>query len=292
MKIVRIHGGLGNQIFCYAFALYLFHERNAKVSLDVVSGFKGDFYKRAYKLDNFHISLHQTNDKQVRKFNKILQSKILRTLDRVRKRIGYNLIYFEKSHLEKEDIQIKNEIYFSGYWQSYKYSKDIIQRLKEELKPKRDLFNSTLNNLANKIESQNSVSVHVRYPHAYSDNKVSKKALEKFNILKQDYYSSAFELLRSKFEGITFYIFSDNIPYAKQLLGDFSDLNYVQGNNEIQDFWLFQHSRHFVIANSTFSWWCARLGEKQNSTIICPGKWYYKQESTLNDLLPNNWIKL
>ena len=293
MNIVRIHGGLGNQLFCYAFAKYLDYIGVPDISLDITSGFESDFYKRSYKLQEFNISLKTINREELKPITIYLESKTLRRIDRFRKLINKNLIYYEKSHLHAEELHIVNDTnYFIGYWQSYIYSDTIFEKLKADLKLQFSNNEDSLNKYVEEFRKFNSVSIHVRYPHAYSGKEVSQKALNLFKTLDFQYYDKAISLIKSKYKSIKFYVFSDNIEYAKSLLKTIKGLIYIEGFNELQDFYLLQNSKHFIIANSTFSWWGARLGESNDSIVICPKNWYLKKYNDLSQLLPQRWVKI
>jgi hypothetical protein len=127
-----------------------------------------------------------------------------------------------------------------------------------------------------------------------------------FITLGRDYYIKALEVIKKKVENPLFFVFSDEPDKAKTLLNDITDLNYVTDFSEPMgyygtsgdyiDFYLMRLCRHYIIANSTFSWWPAYLNNTERKVVISPEVWYnirILQDRLLDSgLLVDNWIKL
>jgi len=91
----------------------------------------------------------------------------------------------------------------------------------------------------------------------------------------------------------TFQIFSDDIAFCKQNF-NWENTEIIEGQNEFQDMALMTGAKHIIIANSSFSWWSAYLGKKQDQTVIAPMAWFgpaYRDKNTA-DVYCSNWIKM
>ena len=127
---------------------------------------------------------------------------------------------------------------------------------------------------------------------------------EKFGILGIDYYINAIQLYKTENIG-RFLIFSDDIQLAKKLYGDslqeqayrvFGSETYASWIQSVNDstldtFHLMRTGSHFIIANSSFSWWAARMSEVRDAKVIAPDPWFHRMESPL-DLYPPEWVTL
>ena len=161
-------------------------------------------------------------------------------------------------------LKTKKILYLEGYWQSEKYFSDISDEIREDLtiKPPLDNHNQCLASIMNR---SNSVAVHVRFFDA------PKKQNE--NATPTKYYDKAINMMESKFSNAHYFIFSD-IPDAAR---DFIKLpeekmTVINHNREAYaDLWLMTKCKHFIIGNSTFSWWGAWLAKNDAKKIVAPG---------------------
>jgi len=291
MIIVKIFGGLGNQLFQYGFGLYLADVLNTKVVFDVQTiRNEKSFTKRNLELSVFdiHLDLASGSDvKIVKKFNKGILERIERKL--VQKCPFLFRHYYVESSARKHIINtyLRDDCYYDGYWQSEIYLKAIehILRPKFVIKQALDLLNA---NMLKNIISSNAVSLHIRrgdYLSIQSNTQI-------FNECTLYYYMNAVNLIREKVLNPTFYIFSDDIEWARaHFIGQeyiFVDFNTNSPGN---DMFLMSHCRHHIISNSTFSWWGAWINNHQDKMVITPEKWFKNGMSEVG-LLPESWIKL
>lgn len=159
-----------------------------------------------------------------------------------------------------------------GYYQCEryfgKYKNIICQELKVTKKP-----SEANEKLIKEISNCNAVCVHIRRGDYVSNEK--NKALV---VCNEDYYRTAMKMMKEQVENPVFYIFSDNnqeIEWIKEHY-HFENYNvkYVTLNNpDYEELRLMYHCKHFVIANSTFSWWGAYLSDNERKTIIAPKVW-------------------
>jgi hypothetical protein len=110
-----------------------------------------------------------------------------------------------------------------------------------------------------------------------------------------DYYEKAFIYLKSKLKNYNFLVFSDDIEWCKQNV-KFGRAVYVErkGGSPLDDMFLAVQCKNIILANSTFSWWCAWLNTNPEKIVIAPQKWFRNEELNNNayDLIPDNWIRV
>lgn len=295
--IVCLKGGLGNQLFQYAAGRRLSYKNKAELVLDNITYFKRDrIYKRRYQLDKFHIKGRlATNFERIGSYGKYIHY-LIRKLSKL-------LPYEKRFYIEEErpgfspqllDIKVRRIIYLDGYWQSENYFKDIEAIIRQELKilPPRDEFNQLL---SRKIQSCNSVGVHVRFFIDPFNINLNEHAF--YNFLKSFFYK-AIDKIKKMINNPCFFIFSDNPLIARQWLqirGE--NIYYVSHNinedDSYKDLWLMSQCKHFIISNSTFGWWGAWLAENKNKIVIAPnikktgiGAWGFE------GLIPEGWVLL
>ncbi len=267
MVIVRILGGLGNQMFQYAYArsLYL---KGYDVKLDI-SKFKTYKLHGGYQLDKFKIDLE-----------------IADSISILLGKIGLKPSIKEKSLLFNGDFKsLKGNEYVKGYFQTEKYFNEIRETLLSEF-----VINQKLSINTQKMEQQilatkNSCSLHIRRGDYISD----KKANKVHGTCDLAYYYKAIEFINKKIIDTTFYIFSDDIPWTKEKLKInkvvFVDINSIPH----EDMYLMSLCHHNITANSSFSWWGAWLNNNKKKTVIAPKNWFVEKK---NEVACENWIKL
>ena len=280
MIIIKIKGGLGNQLFQYAVgrALALHHRLPLKLDLTIFKTYK----LHRYLLDQFAIQADIATEDEIIKLkgrNNVLFS-ALRKAGLV-KRKSYlkekRSSYFDASVFKKDDV------YLDGYWQNELYFSNI----REELL--RDLTSiSSMSELGvvymEGIKKSNSVSLHVRRGNYLN--------LKNFNVLDIDYYMKAVEYIRKNVEKPTFYIFSDDLEWCKNSLGFLDNCIFVDSTKtEIDDLKLMSFCKHNIIANSSFSWWGAWLNQNCKKTVIAPKGWLLNDPGSSKVIL-SDWVKM
>lgn len=292
--VVCLKGGLGNQLFQYAAGRRLAYVNNAELMIDT-SYFKRDFvYKRKYLLDNFKINAKRyTFFERLGPFEKYARF-AFRKLSRLlpfEKRV-----YIEQEKLDFDprllNLKIKKILYLDGYWQSENYFKDIEDIIRSELQIKFLPTDHVNREMVKKIRNCNSVAIHVRF-----FDKVGKRE-NRNNNLSKEYYIRAIKYIESKISNVHYFIFSDipekvlsYIVFPKEKI-TLVDHNKEEENSYI-DLWLMSQCKHFIIANSTFSWWGAWLSKNKGKIVIAPkfqkigiGAWGFR------GLIPEEWIAL
>lgn len=286
MVIAKIIGGLGNQFFQYAAGRRLANVCGAELKLDL-SGF--DNYKlHSYGLNHFLITAPAASPVEIEAVRGKIRTGVL---GRIFGHSGnkQNYIVEPEKDFDFSVLNHRGDAYLEGYWQSDKYFKDaesIIRReycLKEPLsKPSSD---------AQKIiEKANSVSVHIRRTDYLAD----KKARQIYAAVGLEYYEAAISRAAAAVSNPTFFIFSDDISWAKENFKFpypmiFMDFNGPEKNYE--DLHLMSRCKHHIITNSTFGWWGAWLSENPGKMVFAPEKWL-NQRPKDTDRYPAGWITL
>lgn len=287
--VVRITGGLGNQMFQYAFAKAMQHDLNIEsLQLDI-EFFHDNNVHNGFELEKiFHINENYYVSNCLEKMcNKVIV-KCAYLLGR--QFICMNNRLFEVSFGFFPELKSLNlrKMYMDGYWQSEEYfdsCKDYVRGL-FQFPPICDKKNQEVVEL---INSNNSVSLHVRR----GDYLMSSR----YVCLGQTaYYQQAIEYARSSLINPVFFIFSDDIEWCKENLKLPEECVFVDwntGNDSYVDLQLMSLCKHNIIANSSFSWWGAWLNNNEKKIVVAPEK-FYKAESNFNDshLIPKTWKKI
>jgi len=299
MIIVKISGGLGNQLFQYALAKAIEQKRGLEVKLDT-SFFNlpaGSITPRKFLLDKFNISLKIAKREDFHKIGVPYPTD--KTLKENLRRLIFKLIEFFKTKQNKKIIidhnlnfneatlNIPDNRYISGSWTNQKYFINIKNILQKELCPKFTIGSATKKILDNIIKT-NSVGIHIRRSDYL-------KYTHKFVILTEKYYDRAVQLIKEKESEPIFFIFSDDITYVKKNYANiFGDTTvYVSGKNitDYEEFWLLSKCKHNIIANSTFSWWGAWLNNNSNKMIVAPNQ-YRTDNKDMSGFIPSEWISI
>lgn len=291
--ICRIFGGIGNQLFCYAAARRLAVANNAELALDSHSGFIRDHqYQRHYQLDHFMIPCRKaTAAEQLEPFSR-MRRYLKRHWNRRRP-------FEQRSYIQQEGIDFdprllhvkpQGRVYLEGYWQSEGYFKDVEDTIRADLRitPPSDARNLEF---AEKIQAATAVAVHVRFFDELSGVGT--------NNAPGDYYVRAVEYMDTLVPGAHYFIFSDQ-PVAARTRVPLPDARVTLVHHNIgdtfayADLWLMTQCQHFIIANSTFSWWGAWLASGSDKIIIAPG--FQKHDGKMAwgfpGLLPSEWLAL
>jgi hypothetical protein len=286
MIIVKISGGLGNQLFQYNFGQYLSSRLNTIVKYHPQTNIQiNNFTVRDLLLHDFEIKLDIATESEI---NIFLYKQLLCIVPYKVFRKSVQTLSFLSSHLyvEKKNLQlinpqsVRDNCYYDGYWQSLEYMHS---------SPKFNLNAINvlkITKLINDIINCNSVSIHVRR----GDYLTVKKNENIFYSCDKEYYINSIRYMKKKLKNPVFFIFSDDENWIKaNFIGD--EFNIVTGNTPSEDMYLMSICKHNIIANSTFSWWGAWLNNSTNKIIIAPHNWYKGTlNSSIKTLIPNSWV--
>lgn len=270
MKIINFWGGLGNQIFEYAYYKWL---QNRYTNEKIYGYYPSKGLKDHNGLEihkRFNVSLPPTSF-----FTNIIGS-LLFNAGRVSRRLHLPFIMTCNQSNERYEA-----LFHCDYWQDKKYE---VQYLDMRF----NLHNIGCQNLSllSKMENANTVAIHVRR----GDYLNSEVASIYGGICTEEYYSKALDIIRSKVKNPMYIFFSDDTQYVKDTfhLDNMTIVDWNKGENSIFDMYLMSRCKYMILANSSFSYWAARLNEKVED-VICPGRWFNKNSP---DIILDNWIKI
>ncbi|KEQ29263.1 hypothetical protein N180_06875 [Pedobacter antarcticus 4BY] len=284
MKVVKILGGLGNQMFQYAFYLALSH-RYKSVKTDL-SGYENYTLHNGFELTRvFGIHPPQASLFTVNLYSSHIRSWKYRKMRRVlmlKNTYKVEDIFFA---FDKDILHNKKPMLYWGYWQNQEYFIDIEKKIRAEFRFKNPL-NEDNSKYMQSIKSTTSVSVHIRRGDYLKDELLG-------GLCSLNYYKKAISKMSASLDAPVFYIFSDDLQWCKENLDLDDPKFYISGNdhnNSYIDMQLMSYCKHNIIANSSFSWWAAWLNENPNKIVIGPKKWTNNDDS--NQIIPEQWIKL
>lgn len=294
---VQLRGGLGNQMFQYAFGRYLSLQNNTTLVLDTSFlqsklPLKKLATQMQYELHIFNIRAEVSANFFAS--NNIVSYPFAKAEYMLREKINsekYNFVKETDFSFHPEFLQAKDNSYLIGNFQSEQYFKQVDQEIRKDFRFKNEMNPENLQ-WKNKIEQCNAVSLHIRRGDYLS---IAKNA-QKFAALPLSYYQEAVSLISNQISDAQFFIFSDDIGWVKENLKIDARVHFVQNNHTkasaYMDMWLMSLCRHNIIANSTFSWWAGWLNEHPGKIVISPAKWFEDSTINSNDIYPTEWIKL
>ena len=291
MIIVRLKGGLGNQMFQYAFAKSLAINKNTNFSLDTRYLLdrtpQHNFVHRNYDLDIFIVEDAIFEGRKLLPYEIYLDKlkwSILKYLN-IKFLKQFHLYYEPYSDFNKDFLNISNETYCNGYFQSYKYFDSIKDTILKNFNFKNELSSNCINILRD-IKSTNSVCMNFRRSDFVSSSF--------HDVIDDKYYYNAIEFLNSKFPDLHIYIFSDDIEWCEKNLNFINPYTLVThqfaGDKFRSYLELMMECNHFIIPNSSFAWWAAYLSKSIGKVVIAPKIW--DRDGMKNDLIPSEWVRM
>jgi len=295
MILIRLKGGLGNQLFQYAAgrALALRQKKintsgEPQIKLDV-TGYgvrSGLDTVRHYTLDIFNIRSEIATSEEIRKLKyphgiiskgwRFFKAKILRQ---------FNTGFVENI------FNTQGSIYLDGFFQTEKYFIDHEKEIRDDLTLKVPLSNEFRKILDIINTTPYTVSLHVRRGDYVQDQNTNKY----HGTCDKEYYKKALEILTEKIgKNLHIFIFSDDIDWVKENMLINYPVTYVSSPNikDYEELILMSACKHNIISNSSFSWWGAWLNKNPDKIVIAPKRWVMKDEKRFKDICPNSWIRI
>jgi hypothetical protein len=293
MVIVKLIGGLGNQLFQYAAARRLSCMLQTTLKLDAT-------YFKAHKLRTY--SLHPFNIQEVFASPGELgqvEGRSRKGLDRIIFRLGqklklrYQWTVIRESYtglLDPRVINASGDVYLSGYWQSEEYFADIQDVIRREFTIEYEQDPQS-KEIAQMIDNTQAVSIHIRRGDYISDPRTHQV----HGICDLEYYQECARQIAEKVAQPHFFAFSDDPRWVTENLRLEYPITFVTHNDVskgYEDLRLMSMCQHHIIANSSFSWWGAWLNSNPNKTVFAPRKWFNDSRYDTNDVIPHTWIKV
>lgn len=288
MVITKLLGGLGNQMFQYATGRSLALANGCELKLDA-SAFDRYVIHSGYALGTFNIVAGIADPAEV--------GKLAGSTRKIPRMIRHKLGMLEKSYFREKSFDFDSTllgcrapVYIEGYWQSYKYFEGFADQIRSELAPGHPPQGENLT-LALRIAQENSVSVHVRRGD-YVSNPVASNL---HGFVGLAYYEAALERISREIDSPQFFVFSDDLPWAREHLkfpGGATFVDHNSGAAAYEDMRLMSLCKHHVMANSSFSWWAAWLGWAPGKKVFYPANWFSSKLHDVSSLNPPAWIRV
>lgn len=292
--IARLSGGLGNQMFGYAAARRLALVNDAELVLDPWSGFARDeVYRRRFALGPLAIAGRMARSgEMLRPFERPRRALLKRR--EAGKPFGSRRYITQQGEAFEPRLltrKLEGTVFIEGVWPSEAYFADVAPQIRSDFErlsepSRRDI------ELVEQMKSAQSVAVHVRFFKADLTDTASN--------LDEAYYTGAIAEIRARVASPHFFLFSDRPSEAAEKFGlageDCTVVDHNQGDEAAHnDMWLMSQCAHAIIANSTFSWWGAWLGDNvhENRIVIAPDPARYPAMGWSSErFLPERWVKI
>jgi hypothetical protein len=284
--ITKLIGGLGNQMFQYAAGRSLAIKHNERLKLDT-RDFRNYGLHNGYELNLFQIEADVATCDDVAQFdtNALIMRRVLRRLKVAHKGVRYERTF----KFDEQLLHTCPPVYLDGYWQSYKYFEGVSKQIRKELTPKTPLAGKN-KEIAQRISSSNSVSIHVRRGDYISNPEANKT----HGFVGIKYYEKAIQYVRAQVTEPHFFVFSDDLLWARENLGlGANETVFVDHNMagaSFEDMRLMSLCNANVIANSSFSWWGAWLGYEPGKLVLYPANWFAIGDKDISTLCPSQWM--
>lgn len=279
MRLIKMTGGFGNQMFIYAFYLRM-KKRYPKTRIDLSDmvhyhAHHGYEMNRVFRLPSTEFCIN-------RSLKKVIEFLFFKTiLERKQKQDTYWA--FEK------DYASWPLVYFKGFYQSERYFSDIQDEVRQAFTFDLSCANAQSLAMMKQIDNDtHAVSLHVR-----RGDYLKPPFWDSIGCVCQEpYYHRATAEMEKRVDAPVYYVFSEDIAWVKEHLNlpQAVYIDWNQGADSWQDMMLMSHCRNHIICNSTFSWWGAWLNPRKNKTVIVPSRWFMKEETPY--IYPARWIKV
>lgn len=295
---IQLNGGLGNQMFQYAFGIYLSTKKKTGLRLDV--SLLGHYYIKGANHNKYR--LHVFGIRRGLPFPLWVYHTLCAINYSVMSRVARIFVDKSKYHqlYEKKDfifdpsvLDAPDNSYVRGYWQSYKYLEPVEDILRERLQFIHPKSESALGYQKQIQSATHPVCIHVRR----NDYLVVEKEQGLSVLIGKEYIESGIEIIRDKVgENLSLFVFSDDTQWCINNLELGYPTTFVMTDGRYSyadDMWLMTQCHHFVIAKSSYSWWGAWLSRYEGKTVVAPRKWFGAKDSDpdCTDLIPPDWIK-
>lgn len=287
--------GLGNQLFQYALGRRLALERGAKLLLDAwwYAPENCSRTDRPLALCEYDIRGEVTFDDRwkpvwlpptfLRKSRWLIEQRVFPPWRRSFVEEDLDRMKVFGDAFDDRILGAPRGAYFCGYWVSPRYFSGIEDHLRREL-VLREEPNGRYREFRARIQDCEAVAIHVRRGDylTYTD----------FGILGASYYRRAVAAIRERIRAPQFFVFSDNVAEARDLMSGIADCHFVElepSASPAHDLSLMAECRHYINANSTFSWWGAWLSTCKDKLVFVPDKWLLGIGRSVHNIYLPGW---
>jgi len=289
MVIVRLAGGLGNQLFQYAAGRALAERHGVPLRLDLTHLARDPL--RSYRLDRFRIAATVATPAEIARLTHAdvghVLAKSFSFLQRYLPLARRAIFVQRQDGFDPRFTALSGHVYLIGYFQSPRYFAHMADLIRDEL-TLREPPDGANRALLESIMSCPAVSVHVRRGD-YLTNPLYR------DICTLDYYLAAMREIVARVAAPHFFVFSDDIAWAQDHIQTDHPITYVAHNGparDHEDLRLMRHCRHHIIANSSFSWWGAWLATHPEQLVVAPHRWLNVAAREPRELIPESWFRI
>lgn len=290
MIIVKLKGGLGNQMFQYAAGRALAHRHNTVLKLDMsfLHSNQANETPRKFMLDKFNISAECALPAEVpylgikTSLYRQVKSLYLKHMNKC----CTNILLDYDHNINERFFYAPDNSYLEGYWQSEKYFSACSDIIINEFTPLSEP-EDTNKQLSYSIKKTNSVSIHIRRGDYVNNARINSV----HGICSIEYYQQCVKNISVLVDNPEFFVFSDEPDWVKkhlQLDRTVTVVNHNAPEMPIWDLWLMSKCKHNIIANSSFSWWGAWLNNNPEKIVFAPKRWFLDENVSIN-IIPEEW---
>ncbi|WP_276133808.1 alpha-1,2-fucosyltransferase [Polluticoccus soli] len=293
MIIVKLQGGLGNQMFQYAIGKSLAKHLGTSFKLDVEFLLdrtpRENFVFRDYDLDIFSLQAPVATKAETLKFKKTPGNKLETAVTLLRNKLSPVRYFYEPHfHFVPQVFELPRNSYLDGYWQTPRYFESIEQEIRNDFGFK-DQIIDTSKELRESILNTNSVCINVRRADFLTN--------DFHGVCDMRYFEPGIEIVTSKVKDPHFFIFSDDPQWCLENFKLKYPVTFVghehKGNKFANYLQLMTQCKHYIIPNSSFAWWAVWLNNNKNDKIVvAPKTWFADVNWDPKDLIPQNWIRV
>jgi len=275
MIVIKLQGGMGNQMFQYALGRKLEKKYNMPMCLDLSflkrRDFGPNFMYRDYDLDIFNVN-----------------PTLVDTPPQIDMVVNEpSLVYYEQISNIYNYIPTDKNIYVDGYFQCDKYFKEIENEIKKEFTFVDSITEGKEKDMLDDIQNSNSILINIRRTDYLNTSF--------HGVFGSDFVNDAVAMIREKVENPKFFIFSDDVDWCRDNLHVENSVlvDHTYAGKKFETYLqLMVNCKHFIIPNSTFAWWAAWLCDNPNKIVIAPQKWF--AQNTPTDIIYDEmgWIRI
>jgi hypothetical protein len=288
--VIRLVGGMGNQMFQYAAARAVALRCGSGLSLDL--SWFGTVSDRRYALSPFGIHARllgktATNALPIRYWKRLARRLIGRVDDRWR---GLPVFREKHFHFDPAVLNISEPVYLEGYYQSEKYFADFRGIIASDFRVI-DPPSVAAHKMLEIIASHDAICLHVRR----GDYVTNSKANAFHGLCPLEYYRKGLQIVSDGLADPHCFVFSDDPEWVRMNLKINLPVTLVDIHGPERahdDLRLMASCKHFVIANSSLSWWGAWLGDSPGKRVVAPLEWFRNTGNDTKDLIPGSWTRI
>ncbi|HET6226841.1 MAG TPA: alpha-1,2-fucosyltransferase [Bacteroidia bacterium] len=288
MIVSRIYGGMGNQMFQYAYGRMLTakHQTVFKIYFDDC-GFGWAEHSKKLTLSKFNISAQLATEADRSQFicdssNKV--TRVIHKLGRLRKGLHYIGDGARVHDYHLHALNAPDNSFTDGFWQSEIYFDSIAPIIKKEFTIKEPL-SAHAKQIEKQINESNAVSIHVRRGDYLEQTAV-------YWICNVDYYQRALEVVKKRTQDIVVFIFSNDAEWVKLNLKLDATIVVVENTRAYEDMHLMSCCKHNISSNSTFGWWGAWLNNNPDKIVILPERWLADSSVDTSHYTAKGWLRV